>query len=292
MPVWRSMLFVPATKTKYQESAVGSGADAIILDLEDSVAINQKQNARQGLGAAMEIVDQSGADVLVRVNNEPEHLEADLEAGVVPGLSALMIPKVESAAEVAKVCRVLDRLEKDRSLEPQAIGLEVDIETAKGLVAIKEILSVSPRIVSVGFGAGDYCRDLGIIPSSDGLELLYAFSAIITQAKAAGIQARGMLGTLFDFRDLEGFERMAVRSRRLGSAGSPCIHPKQVSILNKAFSPSEDELAWARLVVDEFEKKSARGEAAFSLRGKMIDYANYREAKDLLTVFEGSEPGD
>ena len=282
MRVLRSMLFVPALKTKYQESAAKSGADGVIVDLEDSVAISEKENARQSLATAVEVVGKNGAQVLVRINNEPEHLKADVEASAIKGVSTLMIPKIESPSQVVEISQMLDRLEKDRSLEPGFIKLDVDIETAKGLVAIKEILGSSERIVSVGFGAGDYCRDLDIIPAPDGLELLYAFSTVITHAKAAGIQAKGLLGTLFNFSDLQGFEQMALRSRRLGSSGSPCIHPKQVEILNRVFSPSQDDLAWARRVVLEFEKRAAQGEAAFALDGQMIDYANYRQAKDLL----------
>ena len=290
MSVLRSMLFVPTLKTKFHESASKSGADAVILDLEDSVAIPEKDNARKMLSVAVDVVGRGGADVLIRINNEPEHLKADLEASVIPGVTSLMIPKVEFPEQVTEIAKARERVENKRARNPGSINIDVTIETAKGLVEIEKILKASQRIISIGFGAGDYCRDLNITPSPDGLELMYAFSKVITYAKAAGVQPKGLLGTLINVRDLEGFEQMALRSRRLGSTGTPCVHPSQVEILNRIFSPSKAELAWARRVVEEFEKRSSEGEAAFTLDGKMIDYANYYQAKDVIAASGVSEP--
>lgn len=278
----RSMLFVSVLKNDFQESAARSQADAIILDLEDSIPISEKDNARQKIRVAVEVLGQNRAKVIIRINDTMDHLKADLEASIIPGVSSLMIPKVESAAKLTEISQMIDTLEKERSLEPNSIRLDVTIETAKGLLSIREILGASNRIISIGFGAGDFCRDLDIKPGPDGRELLYAFSSIITHAKAFGINAIGVLGTLFNVEDIERFEQMAVRSRRMGSTGSPCVHPKQAEILNRVFSPSREDLAWARRVVTEYDKRSKRGEGPFALDGKMIYYANYRQAKGLL----------
>jgi citrate lyase subunit beta/citryl-CoA lyase len=282
MMILRSLLFVPITKPKFYESAARSKADAIILDLEDSVPAADKAKARSMLAEAIAFMNKSGAEVFVRINNDPDHLDADLKACVIPGLCAVMTPKVESAAEVAGIAAKLDRFEREKGLASGTVGIEVDFETAKGVVKTSEIISATQRIISAGFGAGDYCRDLNIIPSADGHELLYAFSVIITTAKAAGVQPKGLLGTLFNVTDLDGFEQMAIRSRRLGSTGSPCIHPKQVDILNRVFSPSPEANAWAERVVKAFEERSAQGEAAFRMDGQMVDYATYHQALDVL----------
>ena len=289
MKILRSLLFVPTTKPNFYESAARSKADAIILDLEDSVSATEKDKARSMLAKAITLLAESGAELLVRINNDPIHLDADLEACVIPGLSMVMIPKVESATEVTEIAAKLDRLEREKRIALGVVGLEIDFETAKGVVRASEIVSASKRIISVGFGAGDYCRDIDIIPSAEGHELLYAFSRIITVAKAAGVQPKGLLGTLFNVSDLDGFEQMAIRSRRLGSTGSPGIHPKQVSVLNCVFSPSPETKDWAQRVVAAFEERSAQGEAAFRLDGQMVDYASYRKALDVVGMVKAIE---
>lgn len=287
--VLRSMLFVPVTKPKFFVSAPKSGADGIILDLEDSVPLHEKEKGRQAIKEAISAVGVGGADVLVRINNDSDHLLKDLDACVWPGLDGIMIPKVEKATDITLVDRVVSQFEKKRNLEAGSVYLEIDFETAKGIVNAQDIIPASPRVLSVGFGAGDYCRDVGIVPSSDGRELLYAFSRLITLAKAMEVQAKGILGTIVDVQDLESFEQMAIKARNLGSDGSPCIHPKQVEILNRVFSPSRERIEWAENVIEAFEKGSQEGIGASVLDGKMIDYGSYRHAKAILNVAKAVE---
>lgn len=289
MKVLRSMLFVPVTKPKFFVSAPKSGADGIILDLEDSVPIHEKEKGRQAIKEAISSVGVGEADVLVRINNDDDNLLKDLDACVWPGLEGIMIPKVETAADVTLVDNVVSQLEKERDLELESIYLDVDFETARGIVNAQDIIPASPRVLSVGFGTGDYCRDVDIVPSPDGRELLYAFSRLITLAKASGVQAKGILGTIVDVRDVASFEHMAIQARNLGSSGSPCIHPKQVEILNRVFSPSRERIEWAENVIKTFEKGSREGIGAFVLDGKMIDYGSYRHAQKIMDVAKAIE---
>ncbi len=280
--ITRSNLIVPSNVRRFIEKSVQVEADTVVLDLEDSIPEPEKENARQGLKEALTLAGSGRAPVTIRVNNRPEHLLSDLDAAVNPGLRGLLLPKAESAEEVAAVAERLVRLESERGLEPGQVGLSLEIESPRGLLNLEKIALSSPRIRSVNIGVEDYCLALGVNPSPESRELLYPLSRIVTVCKANGLKPFGLLGSLAEFRDIEKFERSARGSRQLGCEGAYCIHPDQIPILNRVFSPDPEKVDWAGRVVAEFEKSLAQGRASTSLDGRMVDEPVYRRARLFL----------
>jgi len=280
--VRRSSLILPVNVPRFIEKAHTRGADAIVLDLEDSVPPAEKASARQLVKEAIPLVARGGAEVAVRVNNDPALLSDDIDASVWPGLASLSIPKVESAAEVERLVTQVERLERARGIPTGHVKLSIAIETPKVILACESIATSSPRIVTMGVGPEDYYLSLGVEPSADGIELLYAVSRVVTVCKAVGIQSVGLLGSIAGFRDLAAFEAAATRGRSLGCEGAGCIHPEQVVILNRVFSPDPDRVQYARRAVDAFEEGVRRGTASVNLDGKMVDIPVYRRAQIIL----------
>ena len=280
--VRRSSLILPVNVPRFIEKAHTRGADTIVLDLEDSVPPAEKASARGLVKEAIPLVARGGAEVAVRVNNDPALISDDIEASVWPGLSSLSIPKVESAAELERLGAQIERLERGRGIPAGHVKLSVAIETPRGLLACETIATASPRIVTMGLGPEDYCLSLGVEPSADGIELLYGVSRVVTVCKATGIQPVGLLGSVADFRDLAAFEGAATRARHLGCQGAGCIHPEQVVILNRVFSPDPERVQYARRAVDAFEEGLRRGTASVNLDGRMVDIPVYRRAQIIL----------
>ncbi len=281
-PIHRSLLILPANVQKFVEEAYRRGADAVALDLEDSVPEVEKNNARGGIRSAIELAGKGGADVLVRVNNEPMHIVDDLEAAVFPGLHGIFLPKTETAAQARLVSDIIHKLELDGKLPESSVRLSVHIESPRGLLNLKEIAEADSRIESMSIGVDDYCLELGIDPSADGSELFLLFSMMVNVCKANRVRPMGIYGSVADFRNLSGFRSAAERARSLGAEGAYCIHPDQVGILNEVFTPAPHEVEQARRVIDVFEKALANGRASTSLDGKMIDTPVYKRAKRVL----------
>ena len=280
--VRRSSLILPVNVPRFIEKAHTRGADAIVLDLEDSVPAAEKASARKLVKDALLLVERGGAEIAVRVNNDPALLSDDIDASVWPGLASLSIPKVETAAEIERLAAQVERLERARGLPVGHVKLSIAIETTKGLLACASIATASPRIVTMGVGPEDYCLSLGVEPSADGIELLYGVSMVVTVCKTVGIQAVGLLGSIADFRDLAAFEGAATRARNLGCEGAGCIHPEQVVVLNRVFSPDPQKVEYARRAVDAFEEGVKRGTASVNLDGKMVDVPVYHRAQLIL----------
>jgi citrate lyase subunit beta/citryl-CoA lyase len=258
------------------------GSDAVVLDLEDSVPEAEKGRARALVKDALPLAGRGGAEVVVRVNNDPAHLWADVDAAVHPGLDGLALPKAESADQVREVASRIEALERRRGIEPGHVVLSLALETPRGVLQAEAIAAASPRIATMGVGVEDYCLELGVEPSADGVELLYAVSRVVAVAKAAGIQATGLLGSIAGFRDLAAFEGAAVRARQLGCEGAGCIHPDQVAVLNRVFSPDPATVAYARRAVAAFEAGVGRGTASVDLDGRMVDIPVYKRARMIL----------
>ena len=278
----RSSMILPVNVPRFIDKAHTRGADAIVLDLEDSVPPAEKASGRQLVKEAIPLVARGGAEVAVRINNDPALISDDIEASVWPGLSSLSIPKVETAAEVERLVTQVERLERARGIPTGHVKLSIAIETPKGILACESIATSSPRIVTMGVGPEDYYLSLGVEPSADGIELLYAVSRVVTVCKAVGIQSVGLLGSIAGFRDLAAFEAAATRGRSLGCEGAGCIHPEQVVVLNRVFSPDPDRVQYARRAVDAFEEGVRRGTASVNLDGKMVDIPVYRRAQIIL----------
>ncbi|MEW6265388.1 MAG: CoA ester lyase [Thermodesulfobacteriota bacterium] len=280
--VLRSTLILPVNVPRFVEKACERGADAVMLDLEDAVPAGEKDRARRLVAPSLAQAGRGGGQVLVRVNNDPELLEADLEASIHPGLDCLVLPKAESLDQVAAVDEQITRLEKARGLMPGGVGLSLIVETPLGLMNLREIASASPRIQVLSAGAEDYCLELGVEPSPEGTEVFVLLALVVAAAKARGLKPVGQLGSVAGFKDLAGFERAALGARRLGCEGGLAIHPHQVPVLNRVFSPDPEKVAEARRVTAAFEAGLEQGTASVSLNGRMVDRPGYVRALRLV----------
>jgi citrate lyase subunit beta/citryl-CoA lyase len=278
----RSTLILPVNIPRFLEKAHLRGADAIMLDLEDAVPPGEKDAARQLVREAIRLVARGGAEVLVRVNHDPALLTDDLEASVHPGLDGICFPKTESAEEVRRLEAHIVDLERRRGIAPGGIELALLIESPRGLLNLETIAAASRRIRSISLGPEDYCLMLGVEPSADGMELLYGLSKVVTVCKAFGVSPMGLLGTISNFRDLGAFERAAAHARDLGCVGASCIHPDQVAVLNRVFSPPPEKVEYARAAAAAFEEGLRRGTASVSVAGAMVDTAVYHRMKYIL----------
>jgi len=279
-PVWRSLLYVPTHVEKFVASAHMRGADAIILDLEDAVPPAEKAAARDLVAQASARVGQGGADVLVRINGAAELADADIDAAVGQAVSALYLPKVESAADVRRVADRVAAAEARAGLAQGQTRLVALIESARGWLRMDEIAGASPRLVALSIGSEDFCADIGMEPSEEAL--LGPKQQLIITAKANGLMAFGLVGVSTSFADSEAYLAMARRSRRFGYDGSSAIHPSQVPMLNEAFSPTPDEIAQARRIVEGSDAAEREGKGAFALDGRMIDAPIVARAQALL----------
>jgi citrate lyase subunit beta/citryl-CoA lyase len=284
LPAWRSMLFVPVTRDKFVSSAHTRGADAIILDLEDSVAETEKARARTLVAAAAVQVGKSGADVLVRINRPWHHAFRDIEAAVGGGVAALMCPKVESPEHLCVIAELLDTLEAECGLEQGHTRLVALVETADAYFRVREIARATPRLVALSLGAEDFATSLGMEPIAETLQA--PKQTIIIAARAAGILPLGFMGTVADFDDLDAFRATIRRSRKFGFVGASCIHPSQVPILNEEFGWSDAEVDRARRMVAAYDAAKTQGVGAVTFEGKMIDVPVVERAQALLRQAE------
>jgi citrate lyase subunit beta/citryl-CoA lyase len=284
LPVWRSLLFVPANVERFVDKAHTRGADAVVLDLEDGVATSEKEHARSQVMKAAERVSRGSCDVLVRINRPWRMALQDLEATVCPAVQALALPKVDSVEQVRILSEVASELESERGMAAGATQFFVSIETIEGFLRVHEIAAADNRIVAIGLGAGDFSLCTGVVPEPE--ELLYPTLQTVIAARAAGCIPLGLLTTIDDYTDLERFRRIARRSKRLGLQGSACVHPDQVSILNEVFSPTEEALAHARRVIAVFKEASAAGAGAIEVDGKMVDGPVVQGARTLLENYD------
>jgi citrate lyase subunit beta/citryl-CoA lyase len=276
----RSFLFAPGNHVRRVEKALTLDADAVILDLEDAVATAEKPATRETIAAALER-PRRGL-LYVRVNAvDTEFCYGDLVAIVRPGLNGVMLPKVESAAGLVTVDWLFAQLERDRGLPPGGIDLIPIIETARGLDRLGAILAAGSRVRRVAFGAGDFTLDVNMAWNRDEAELAHARATIVTASRAAGIEAP--LDTVWvDLPDREGLEASARTALGFGFQGKMCIHPDQIAIVNRVFTPSDTEIAFAERVAAAFAKAEAEGSAAIQLDGKFIDYPIVYRAQRVL----------
>ncbi|MER8759759.1 CoA ester lyase [Mesorhizobium sp. M0976] len=282
VPRWRSLLFVPTHVPRFVETAHERGADGVILDLEDSVPQDQKGEARRQLPECVAKVGRKGASVLVRVNHGLRALAADLDAAVIAGVDALVLPKTDSAEWVLEIANAVSDLERERNLAPGRIRFLAQIETPGALQRLAAIASAHPRMIAMALGPEDFSAAVGGTPEFD--LLLTPNLSVLFAARAAGLLPLGFIGSIGDFSDTNKLREAAVHARRLGFAGALAIHPTQVAIFNEAFAPNAQELEWARKVVAAENDATTRGLSAFSLNGKMIDPPVVRRAHEILAL--------
>jgi citrate lyase subunit beta / citryl-CoA lyase len=273
---WRSLLFVPANAPQRWEKAHTRGADAIILDLEDSTQPEAKAAARVQAGRAVAVLAANGAVVTVRVNNDAQHLEADLDAVVHRGLTAIVMPKVEERRELDQLSTLLEALEFERGFDRLAVKVVAVIESPRALERITQIAD-APRLIGISLGSEDFALSLGRPPNP--LSLGLAAQTIGYAASARGIMGLAMASGIANFTDLGAFAAEAKRSHAMGLTGAMCIHPNQVGVLNECFGASSAEIEEAKAIVAAWE---ARTEGVVSHNGKMIDQPVVERARRLL----------
>jgi len=285
MRLLRSILFTPGNNMRMIYKTPTLAMDAVILDLEDSVPMIEKDTARVFIRDTLDLAGSGGAEVYVRINGSMTGLTAqDCDFVIQKGLDGVMLPKVESKEDVIESEKIIEKLEKERGMKSGSIVLIPTLETAKGVVNVYEIAVSSKRVIAIGFGAVDFTRDMGTSLSKEGTELFFARSQVAIAARAAGVQA---LDTVFiDLADKEGLIKDSQLAKQLGFKGKFLIHPSQIEPVNQIFSPLPKEIEYAKKVVSAFKEAEARGLGAASLEGRMIDIAVFRQAEDLLALAE------
>lgn len=285
MRVLRSLLFAPANHPRHVEKALSGAADGVILDLEDAVAVAEKPDARHAARRVLEARGSTtGPTAFVRINSlTTPFAYDDLRVIVGPGLDAVIVPKVESAAQIATVDWLLSQLERAASLPDRTVEVMPIIETAAGLAHVAEIAVSSPRLRRLNFGAGDFSLDTNMTWTVGHEGLLWARVQVVIASRASGLEPP--LDTVYArLDDDEGLAREAAQALRLGYQGKACIHPRQVEIVNATFTPSEEETSHAREIVTAFERAEADGIASIRVGGQFIDYPVAERARKTLAV--------
>jgi citrate lyase subunit beta/citryl-CoA lyase len=284
MDILRSLLSVPGNQPRMLEKAASYGADALILDLEDSVPLERKDEARS---MVREYITGNIGDAInfVRVNAlETGLLEDDLAAVVGPGLAGIQYPKTDSTDTVVAIDQMLSRLERECGMPAGSVEIIVGIESVAGVYRCYDILSAAARVGSCMVGIaenGDLQRDVGYAHSTAGTESLYIRSKVLLEARHAGI-ACPLDGVFSSVRDMEGFEAEASLARQLGYRGKKLIHPRQIGPANRIFMPTAQEIEFQQRVLDALEDAEREGKAATTVDGLMVDIAMAANARRVL----------
>ncbi|PYR67636.1 MAG: CoA ester lyase [Acidobacteria bacterium] len=290
----RSMLYVPASRPDMIEKAAASEADAVCIDLEDAVAVDEKPASRANVIRAFKELDFGRTLKAFRMNGIDTPFGyrdlIDVVEEVGDRIDVVMMPKAHLPQDVRFVCMLLTQIENAKGFE-RPIGLEVQIESAKGFMYLREISEASPRLQALIFGPGDYSAtmqmpvaNIGELDENDRIYPGHRWHAVmhgvVAAARAQGLRA--IDGPFAGYRDTSGLEHSARIARVMGFDGKQCIHPNQIPIVNRIFSPSPEEVAHAKAVVNAYDEATKSGRGAIGKDGKMIDYANIRMARAIL----------
>jgi citrate lyase subunit beta/citryl-CoA lyase len=274
----RSRLYVPGSEPKYFINAALHGSDGIILDLEDSVHVSEKDAARLLVRNALRAIDFLGCERMVRINQIPLGLE-DLDEIVPESPDLILIPKVESLEQIGEADRRIAEIKSNYGIT-RPIWLMPILESALGIENAFSIAKASPQIVALTIGLEDYTADLGVVKTLAGNESLYARQRVVNAARAAGVQA---IDSVFgDVGDLEGLRAWALNSRGLGFEGMGCVHPMQIPVIHDAFAPSAAEIERARKILAAYDEAQEKGLGVVSLGSKMIDPPVVQRALKLM----------
>jgi citrate lyase subunit beta / citryl-CoA lyase len=279
-PNWRSLLFVPATAERFIAKAHTRGADAIILDLEDSIPPDSKDAARAALAAAAPRVSQSGADVIVRINRPLELALPDIAAAITAGATGLILPKVMGPEHIRLLSEVVATREAAHGIPIGRTRFLALAETAASLPHLYAIAAADPRMAALAVGAEDLATEFGGIPSADSM-YVWAMHCIAA-ARSANILPMGSLGALAQIDDLDAYRAALTRAKNLGFATASCIHPAHVPIINEIYGATPAELDRARRLIAAFDDALAQGLGAVAFEGAMIDLPIVERAKRLL----------
>jgi citrate lyase subunit beta/citryl-CoA lyase len=283
-PGWRSLLFIPAHVEKFIAKAHTRGADAYILDLEDSVPLAEKAKARTNVIQSAKQVTCDGAGALVRINLEAEWAMQDLEASIDMAVQAIVLPKVESPKHVQAISERITVLEEEREMPLGYTKLILMIESIESLPDLDELARSDERVLSMTLGSEDFSASAGMQSCPE--TLLYPNQMVAYACRRAGLVPLGFPASIADYADMDVFEETIQRAKKFGFVGAFCIHPKQADVLNAVLTPSEGEVAYAQGVIDAFDKGMAEGRGAVEYQGKMIDLPVVISARALLARYQ------
>lgn len=285
-PLIRTLLSTPGNRPDRIEKAVELNADAIMIDLEDAVPIAEKERSRS---IVREMLDKHpGKRIYVRVNAlTTPHIRKDLEAVVSKNLKGIILPKVESPDDIFRIDKLLSDFEAKAKLEVGSLEVMPICETALGLENIFSIVTARPehhRILTVLFGAADYTLDLGINLTREGKELEYPRSRLPVACRAGGVLPPLDTPWMVDIKDIDGLVADARRAKAYGFMGKVVIHPSQIQPCHDIFTPSREEIEYARKVINAFEEAEKQGSAAIQLEGRFIDYPVVERARRVVEL--------
>ena len=276
----RALLYMPGDNWKMITKSVTLGVDSICMDMEDGTAINKKAEARATIAKALQELDFGASEKLARINSVGSGWEKDDIEAVLPyHPDGIVIPKVESFEQVEWASRIIEDVELKNGWKVNSIRILIGVETAKGILNLKEI-AAHPRLDAIIFGGEDFAASIGATRTKDAVELLYARQAVIVACAAYDLQPIDIV--TIDYKDLEALKVESEFGARLGFSGKQVIHPNQVPVVQEAFTPSAEAITYARRIVETFEASQKEGKGAYSLDGKMIDMPLLKNAQKVL----------
>jgi citrate lyase subunit beta / citryl-CoA lyase len=281
----RSRLYLPGNEPKFFINSGLHKPDGIILDLEDSVALSEKDSALLLVRNALRTVDFYGAERMVRINQLPRGLN-DLKFIIPHNVHVILIPKCESAKHIADVEEEIDKIKREHNIKNEIYLMPI-LESAMGIIKAFGIASASKNICALAIGLEDYTADLGTQRTPEGKESFFARSMLVNAAKAAGVQA---IDTVFsDVADIEGLKQSVLEAKSLGFEGKGCIHPRQIKVIHDAFLPTMEEIDKAQKIVEAFENAEKKGLGVVSLGTKMIDPPIVKRAQKVIELAKSND---
>lgn len=281
MKARRALLYVPGDDSHKIQKAAGLDVDAVILDMEDGVAQNKKDAAREMIAGALREIDFGRSEKFVRINPiESGEGEKDLRKVISGRPDGIVLPKISNTGPLLLADKIISEEEHHQKWKENGISILAIIETARAFLNLKEICECTPRLDGLIFGGEDLAADIGATRTREAIELLFARSLLVIHASAYGLQAIDMVTV--DFNDETIIRQEAEFGAQLGYSGKQIIHPSQVEPVQKAFSPSEKELQHARQLIEAFEEYQKIGKGAFAFEGMMVDMPVIRRARNLV----------
>ncbi len=276
----RALLYMPGDDWKKIAKSITLGVDSICMDMEDGVAFNRKAEARAAIAKALRELDFGKSEKLARINSVGSGFEReDIEAVLPFHPDGIVIPKLEDLKQIQWASEIIEAAELKHGWPVNSIRILVIVETARGILNLKEIAS-HPRLDAIIFGGEDYAASVGATRTKDAVELLYAREVVVAACAAFGLQAIDIVA--IDFKDIEALRVESEFGARLGFSGKQIIHPAQVEPVQSAFTPSNEAIAYAKRIVETFEAAQRSGAGAYALDGKMIDMPLVKNAQKVL----------
>jgi citrate lyase subunit beta/citryl-CoA lyase len=279
MRLRRSRIYIPGNNPRMIETCGLFEADVITLDLEDSVSLEQKLDARMLVSEGLKDLNFGRSEITIRINSLNNSGKEDLKEIIPTGkVDAIYLPKTEKADDIKELERILDELEQEKG-KTKIVPI---LESAKGVLNAYEIAKSSSRLIALSFGGEDYTRDLGGERTREGYELFYARSRVVMCAKAAGVQALDTVHS--DISDMDGLKENCLRIKHMGFDGKAAIHPSQIPVIHEAFNPTQEEIEYAKKVIECAEEAKRKGLGAIALGRKMIDKPVLEKAYRVIEI--------